>query len=376
MTKPFQIKPIGTVINEVIEPAGHLQIKSKPSTIILRDVYKDELLNIENCEYLDVIFHFHKSDEWQPTGSSGSGRERGVFASRSPHRPNPIGVTTVKVLDCKDNKLIVEGLDAINETPVLDIKSGDTSLFASESDSNPVHNAILKTDPRIEIRNNIAKNEIEILLIKAGQIHGHFCPGLALGIMAASYAMREKKTHSDGMEDLLAITETNNCFSDGIQFVTGCTFGNNSLIFKDIGKTAFTLTTRDGMGVRIGTKPDSREIIQDAFPDYQELYRKVVAEQNHDPELVSRYKNEAIKRSFGTLTLPFEKIFFIQQVKIRVPDYAPVNESVICADCGESVMKTRTVQRGGAFCCLTCAGLETGMLDGAGVHLKKIVQRS
>ncbi len=365
----FQIKSIGKVINEFNEPINHLEIKKKPSKIVIHDQYKEGLLNIETNEYLDIVFYFNKSEDLKLSGKTKSGDTKGIFGSRTPHRMNPVGITTVKLLQRNGNELIVEGLDAINNTPVIDIKSCDTSLFAFDSDHNPIHNSILKSDPRIEIRNNIERNETDILLLKAAQMHGHFCPGLAMGIMAASYAMRKIKIDSDGMEDLLAITETNNCFSDGIQFVTGCSFGNNSLIFKDNGKTAFTLTTRDGKGIRIGSKPDSREIIRDAFPDYQELYRKVVAEQNHDPELIAKYKKEAINRSFGTLTLPFEKLFFIQQIKTGIPDYAPVHESVICMDCGESVMKARTVQRGGAFYCLNCAGLETGMLDGAGIHL-------
>jgi tRNA-Thr(GGU) m(6)t(6)A37 methyltransferase TsaA len=46
----------------------------------------------------------------------------GVFATRSPARPNPIGIATVKLLECRDNVLKVIGLDAIDGTPVLDIK--------------------------------------------------------------------------------------------------------------------------------------------------------------------------------------------------------------------------------------------------------------
>jgi tRNA-Thr(GGU) m(6)t(6)A37 methyltransferase TsaA len=47
---------------------------------------------------------------------------RGVFALRSPRRPNPIGITVVDLIDVQGNVLRVQGLDAINGTPVLDIK--------------------------------------------------------------------------------------------------------------------------------------------------------------------------------------------------------------------------------------------------------------
>ena len=54
----------------------------------------------------------------------------GVFATRSPHRPSPVGETTVRLLECQGNILKVEGLDAIDGTPVIDIKP-----YVSEFDS-------------------------------------------------------------------------------------------------------------------------------------------------------------------------------------------------------------------------------------------------
>jgi tRNA (Thr-GGU) A37 N-methylase len=48
--------------------------------------------------------------------------EVGIFAQRARHRPNPIGVTAVKLLRREENRLVVQGLDAINGTPVVDVK--------------------------------------------------------------------------------------------------------------------------------------------------------------------------------------------------------------------------------------------------------------
>lgn len=367
--KSFKIKAVGYVCNDFNDPAGHHKIKEKPSTITINDEYLDALLNINECEYLDIIFWFHISEVFPLAGKTRSGAERGVFASRSPKRPNLLGVTTVKLLECKKNKLIVKGLDAINNTPVIDIKCCDTSLFASESELNPVHNSILKSDPRIEIRNNILSDKTDLLLIKAGQMHGHYCPGLAMGVMAAVHAMKELQVDSDGMENLLAITETNNCFSDGIQFVTGCSFGNNSLIFKDIGKTAFTLSKRDGGGIRVCSRHESRDIIQQAFPDFQKYYKLVITEQNRSPELITKYKRIALQRAFGTLTIPFERLFTVKRLNVEIPDYAPTHESVICQVCNESVMKSRTVENEDSFICFSCSGNKYGLLDGRGIHL-------
>ena len=364
----IHFEPVGIVKNDFNEPTDWREIKSKSSTILIYPQWQDALSNIEACEYIDIVFHFHKSKDYDLIHNIPSGARRGVFASRSPRRPNGIGITSVKLIRQTCGSLMVEGLDAINNTPVLDIKCCDTSLFANESDVNPVHNTILKSDPRIDIRNLIHNNNTELLMLKAGVLHGHYCPGLAMGIMAACYAMNELLTDSDGMEDLLAITETNNCFSDGVQFVTGCSFGNNALIFRDIGKTAFTLTRRDGKGVRICSRHESRVIIQKAFPDFSELYRQVVEEQNHDTELVATYKKTALNRAFGTLTIPFEELFTVQKPSVTIPDYAPIHESVICASCDESVMKSRSTQVNNKYYCFSCNNDSHGILDGHGIH--------
>ncbi|MBN2480482.1 MAG: SAM-dependent methyltransferase [Bacteroidales bacterium] len=367
----YQIKPVGFVVNEFNDPGDRHKIKEQPSTIIIHDIFIEGLLNIEACAFLDIVYYLHKSEGDQLSGTTPSGALRGAFASRSPLRPNPIGITTVKLLEHDHNKLVVKGLDAINRTPVIDIKCCDTSLFAAELDSNSVHNSILMADPRIEIRNHIINSQTEILMLKAGQMHGHYCPGLAMGVMAATYAMHELTTDSDGMEDLLAITETNNCFSDGVQFVTGCSFGNNALIFKDIGKTAFTLTKRDGKGIRICSRHESRNVIQEAFPGYQQLYEKVIAQQDHDPGLVAKYKKSALDRAFGTLSLPFDKLFTVSRIRADIPPYAPVHESMVCSVCGESVMASRTVKRNKKPVCAVCARTPCNTLTGEGIIINK-----
>lgn len=103
------------------------QLKSESSRLLIFPPYADALLNINECRYIDVIFWFDRlQGETVPlTGKTSSGMERGVFASRIPRRPNLIGVTTVKLLEVNGNELTVEGLDALDGTPILDIKRAD-----------------------------------------------------------------------------------------------------------------------------------------------------------------------------------------------------------------------------------------------------------
>ncbi len=113
---------------------------------------------------------------------------------------------------------------------------------------------------RMVIETMVRGDDLEGLLRQVEHIHGHLCPGVSLGVKAGHYAMKAMDRENTGMEEMLAIVECNNCFTDGIQVVTGCTFGNNALVFKDLGKTAVTVARReDGSAVRLVLKPDYLE---------------------------------------------------------------------------------------------------------------------
>ncbi|MCJ7655612.1 MAG: tRNA (N6-threonylcarbamoyladenosine(37)-N6)-methyltransferase TrmO, partial [Dehalococcoidia bacterium] len=98
------------------------------SEIIIKEDLKEALSRIDEFSHIIVIYWMHKLPPSQrstikvhPKGNHTLPLV-GVFASRSPARPNPIGITTVKLLQRRDNVLKVTGLDAIDGTPVLDIK--------------------------------------------------------------------------------------------------------------------------------------------------------------------------------------------------------------------------------------------------------------
>ncbi len=307
--------PVGQVINGFNEPAHFHTIKDNRSTILIFEEYAEALLNIEQCEYIDVVFYLHKSEKFSLTGPIQTGEIRGVFASRSPFRPNAIGITTVKLIERHYNRLIVEGLDALNNSPVLDIKSADTSAFASAIENNPVHNAILKSDPRIEIKNNIGKKQTEILLIKAAQIHGHYCPGLAMGVMAAVHAINELQQEYNSPEEFFVIIDTSTCFLDGVQFVTGCTSGNKKLIINNKKeKLALTLVQSNKNGIRISALPKASEVIDALFPEYAKCQKKIIEDHASDPETLSKLKKLSQERAFGTLKIPFHKLFKITKI--------------------------------------------------------------
>ena len=82
------------------------------------------LADIEGFSHVFVIWVFDKSTDFDLIARppSDDGRQHGVFATRSPRRPNPIGLTTVELLGRDGPKLRVRGVDMLDGTPVLDIK--------------------------------------------------------------------------------------------------------------------------------------------------------------------------------------------------------------------------------------------------------------
>jgi tRNA-Thr(GGU) m(6)t(6)A37 methyltransferase TsaA len=81
------------------------------------------LTDIEGFSHLFVIWLFHRADGFELIGIPPiDNREHGVFATRSPRRPNPIGLTVVELQRREGSRLYVKGVDMLDGTPILDIK--------------------------------------------------------------------------------------------------------------------------------------------------------------------------------------------------------------------------------------------------------------
>lgn len=95
------------------------------STIRVLEEYVEGLYRLEQYERLNIIYVFDRAEGYRlvihPRGDV-TRPERGIFATRSPYRPNPIGLSVVRIVNVEGNVLTVRDLDAIDGTPVLDIK--------------------------------------------------------------------------------------------------------------------------------------------------------------------------------------------------------------------------------------------------------------
>ena len=123
----IKIEPIGIIhspyknTNE-IPSQGHLR-ESIEAIIEIDKKYKPAMKDIEGFSHMIVLFYFHKSTHTDMKGHPPwENDEHGVFALRSPHRPNHIGMTVIKVKEVRDKKIVFTNVDMLDETPVIDIK--------------------------------------------------------------------------------------------------------------------------------------------------------------------------------------------------------------------------------------------------------------
>ena len=128
----MQISPIGTFFGDAVykydAPRQGRLFAGHPGRIVLNSGrnFETALRDLDGFERIWVIFQFHENVGWRPTTRPPvppKGKDRvGTFASRSPYRPNPIGLSCVRLLKIDGLTLFVDEADLLNETPILDIK--------------------------------------------------------------------------------------------------------------------------------------------------------------------------------------------------------------------------------------------------------------
>jgi tRNA-Thr(GGU) m(6)t(6)A37 methyltransferase TsaA len=116
---PFQNKEDIKIFRNV-DPKGFESVKGE---LEIFDNFVEGLQDIDGFSHIILIFAFHKSVEKKLYAHPPhDGKRRGVFSTRSPNRPNPIGLSVLQVVKRDKNKLQVLGVDMLEGTPVLDIK--------------------------------------------------------------------------------------------------------------------------------------------------------------------------------------------------------------------------------------------------------------
>ncbi len=185
---------------------------------------------------------------------------------------------------------------------------------------------------------------------QAVAFHGHMCPGLAIGVRAARYALREIGAHAQD-EEVVALVETDMCAVDAIQSLVGCTFGKGNLLHRDYGKNAFTFYRRsDGKGVRLLTRPDAFGPRDPANEELGKRSRSAKA----SPEDRERFRELQRSRTDAILQCDEAALFASAPVTAGPPRPARIHTSLPCEECGEPTMETRSRRFEGRALCIPC----------------------
>ncbi|KKK46438.1 hypothetical protein LCGC14_0575140 [marine sediment metagenome] len=168
--------------------------------------------------------------------------------------------------------------------------------------------------------------ETKDLIKKSIRFHGHICPGLAIGVLAAKYLLEHGFNYSPN-EEIVAVVENDNCSIDALQVLLGTTYGKGNLIHKDYGKPNYYFYNRKTKkALKLSLKKrESNDKIQS--------------------------KHEKIKQLMDSKP---EDIFAIDEIKFDPPGLAQIEESIACDICGESTMNSRLMFYMDSSMCIPC----------------------
>ncbi|MGQ9616498.1 MAG: tRNA (N6-threonylcarbamoyladenosine(37)-N6)-methyltransferase TrmO [Spirochaetota bacterium] len=122
----IELHPIGTIRSPFIkEVPGDIDMDQVECRIVIDPAFKDGLLKLDAFSHIYILFYFHKVNKKpqmivKPPRAGGI--SVGVFASRSPVRPNGIGLGIVRLKHIEGNEIYTSGFDVLDGTPILDIK--------------------------------------------------------------------------------------------------------------------------------------------------------------------------------------------------------------------------------------------------------------
>jgi formylmethanofuran dehydrogenase subunit E len=171
--------------------------------------------------------------------------------------------------------------------------------------------------------------------------HSHLCPRQVLGVRIGLLAARifNSPPGENPKKRLLAIVESDGCFSDGIEVATGCTLGHRRLRLQDYGKIAATFVdTLTNQAVRITPRIDIRE----------RAYTCVPQEKRHYFAQLEAYQ-----------IMPDDELLSVQEVALIDSVEQILSRSgvrVQCSLCGEEIINERELIRNGQTLCISCAG--------------------
>ncbi len=262
------LRPVG-VVRSPISSSAEMPRQGVAARVEVFPKFADGLLRIEANTHVMVVGWLHYADrdrlQVQRPWHRLDVQWRGVFACRSPDRPNPLGITTARLLRVEGTTLYLDRLDMIDGTPVLDLKPhapGLDSAFAARSARE------LACPGRLQ-----AKQTLESMLIEAERFHGERCAGVALGAKVLHYWMSSLDVAQKDADTIVWLGG-DGCLADALQALTGATFGNGRLrVHSQLGEE-FCLQRRSHR-LRFSPRPRPTEATEEQIlaQDVAQLFR-------------------------------------------------------------------------------------------------------
>jgi formylmethanofuran dehydrogenase subunit E len=188
----------------------------------------------------------------------------------------------------------------------------------------------------------------------AVEFHGHLCPMFYMGFRMGHLALKKLGRPRERGVKLHAVVEFPNCFADGVQFVTGATFGKNNLHLDDRGKFAASFyDLSSGKDLRLKMKKEvvskvleygkAGLVVKELPPDKREEETRVLMVSGR--EMVGWLKGLGDDDMFETLPAPS-----------FLPEDGPSLDYIVCSDCGELTLKEYSKKRSEKNFCTHCTG--------------------
>ena len=222
----MELKPIG-VVRSQISVKDDMPVQGVDAEIEIFEEYASALDGIEWYSHIYVLCWLHEADrsvlKASPRKISPNLPAKGVFSMRSPSRPNPISLTPVRLYRRFGRFLFVANLDAIDKTPVIDIKpyqAGWDCIFSARNPDRKEKNRMMKP------------GDYQASLVReAINYHGERCVGLAVAVRMAMVASNtlDMDLRSD---DVGLLVGKNACITDSLIGITGARMGTGRLLFN------------------------------------------------------------------------------------------------------------------------------------------------
>jgi tRNA-Thr(GGU) m(6)t(6)A37 methyltransferase TsaA len=248
--QPVTIRPIGVVVSE-LKNFDQIPNYREESHLFIREDLTEGLLGLEHFSHLHVIYSQHRRNEWKKLANIPEGEEiltmplmgeptcKGIYTSRSPARPSGMGSCVVELLRREGNKLHVRGLDAVDGTPVLDLK-----IYIPRYDCFPLADAPLHWCQKTEMLTTSRLLHWDTMNV-----------ALTLGMRAGQRVLHELGvTRGDAKR---AIVHGGSFFGQGVEAVTGCSVMHGTMTFEEKAKSLadwFVILEADGRSAEIRVK--------------------------------------------------------------------------------------------------------------------------